>query len=191
MLDWLRTGDAALDESRWIVLDIEATGRDATRDRLIAIAAIALRIDGANARIAFADSFDAVLPNDADFAALDAFADWVGRSPLLAFHASFVRTLLDRAFDAAFGHRLPAPSLDVEHLAEVLHPEVAARSLDEWMAHFGIVCALRHDAAADALATAELLLKLWPDVVRSEPEPRFAAVAKLAAQRRWTRLIKR
>ena len=34
------------------------------------------------------------------------------------------------------------------------------RSLDDWLAAFGIECTIRHNAAADALATAELLLRL-------------------------------
>lgn len=52
--------------------------------------------------------------------------------------------------------------LDLEPLAAVLLAEVKAHALDDWMQHFGIRCAKRHNAAADALVTAELLLHLWP-----------------------------
>ena len=75
--------------------------------------------------------------------------------------------------------------MDLEPLAEVLHPEVKAKSLDEWMAKFNIRCAVRHQAAADTLATAELLLKLWPALLRQCPQPAFARLADLAASRRW------
>ena len=34
------------------------------------------------------------------------------------------------------------------------------RSLDDWLEAFGIECTIRHNAAADALAAAELLLRL-------------------------------
>ena len=44
-------------------------------------------------------------------------------------------------------------------IAAVLRPGVAARTLDDWLAACGIRCARRHQAAADALATAELLLQ--------------------------------
>ena len=67
----------------------------------------------------------------------------------------------------------------------MLHPQRKVRSLDAWMAHFGITCAVRHQAAADTLATAELLLALWPAACRALPRPDFKAVAALAAQRRW------
>lgn len=202
----LRRGPA-LDDARWIVLDVESSGLDASRDRLLAIAALAVRVDGARAAIALGDSFEIVLRSESattDKAnilvhgigvgaqragvepaeALAAFERYVGASPLVAFHAAFDRTLIERGFDA-LGRRLANPWLDIAPLAEVLHPQVGARSLDEWMQHFGIVCAVRHQAAADTLATAELLLKLWPALLRELPRPRFGAVARLAASRRW------
>lgn len=201
---------AAVDDARWIVVDVESSGLDASRDRLLAIAALALRIDGRRAAIALGDSFEIVLHSEAatpDKAnilmhgigvgaqragvepaeALAAFERYVGNSPLLAFHAAFNQTLIERGFEAALGRRFANSWLDIAPLAEVLHPQVAARSLDEWMQHFGIVCAQRHQAAADTLATAELLLRLWPALLKELRQPRFAAAARLAAQRRWVR----
>jgi DNA polymerase-3 subunit epsilon len=207
LLDMLRRGPA-VDDARWVVLDVESSGLDASRDRLLAIAALAVRVDGRRAAIALGDSFEIVLrsesatPDKANILvhgigvgaqragvdpaeALAAFERWIGASPLLAFHAAFDQTLIGRGFGAALGRRLPNPWLDIAPLAELLHPQVAARSLDEWMQHFGIVCAQRHQAAADTLATAELLLRLWPALLKELPQPRFAAAARLAAQRRW------
>lgn len=202
----------AIDGSRWVVLDVEASGLDASRDRLLAIAAVAVRFDdGARPAVALGDSFEVVLRQRdgqavADKAnillhgigvgaqragveprqALQAFAAYAGRSPLVGFHVFFDRTLIERGFVAEGLARLASPWLDLEPLAAVLHPEVKARALDEWMAHFGIRCAVRHQAAADTLATAELLLKLWPAMQRQVPAaPDFAAAARLAAQRRW------
>jgi DNA polymerase-3 subunit epsilon len=51
------------------------------------------------------------------------------------------------------------------------------------MAHFGIVCAARHQASADALATAELMLRLWPRLVAEGGG--WSDLVRLAAQRRW------
>ncbi len=69
----------------------------------------------------------------------------------------------------------------------MLHPEVRARALDDWLAHFGIRCAQRHQAAADTLATAELLLRLWPRLRAQLPVLDIRAASKLASLERWLR----
>ncbi|HEY6513927.1 MAG TPA: 3'-5' exonuclease [Burkholderiaceae bacterium] len=209
---WLRArhDSPAVDDTRWIVLDVEASGLDASRDRLLAIAALAVAVDDRQRpRIALADSFEVVLAQPADTApdkanillhgigvgaqsagvaataALQAFTRFVARSPLVAFHAAFDRTLIERGIGAAGLPRLANPWLDLEPLAAVLHPQVRARALDDWLAHFRIPCARRHQAAADTLATAELLLHLWPTLASQVGTPRIAAVRALAASRRW------
>jgi DNA polymerase III subunit epsilon len=193
-----------------LVLDVESSGLDVRRDRLLAIAAVAVRTDGARPAIDLGDSFELVLrqpeaespPDKANIllhgigvgsqragqdrvTALQAFARFAGTSPLLAFHAAFDRGMIERALRAEQLPPLPNPWLDIEPLAAVLHPQVLARSLDEWMAHFDIRCPVRHQAAADTLATAELLLRLWPALRAELKPPGFAATAALAAQRRW------
>ena len=195
---------------RWVVLDVESSGLDVRRDRLLAIAAIAVRVQGQRPSIELADSFELVLQQPEDSAAPDrqnillhgigvgaqragveraaalrAFLDFVGNSPLIAFHAAFDRSLLERACRleglAVPGYRW----LDLEPLAAVLRPEIKARSLDDWMQALGIVCPQRHQAAADTLASAELLLMLWPALRAELPAPDFRAVVALAARRRW------
>jgi DNA polymerase-3 subunit epsilon len=215
MLDSLRRWLAPRPEpdgGRWVVLDVESSGLDTRHDRLLAIAAVAVRhAEGAAPRIVLGDSFEVVLRHDdgspaqadkanillhgigvgaqregmAPDAALAAFERYVGTSPLIAFHAAFDRAMIDRACDRQQRRRLPNPWLDLEPVAAVLHPELRARALDEWLAHFGIECAVRHQAAADTLATAELLLKLWPAVRRQVRSPGVGALLDLAAQRRW------
>lgn len=202
--------DRAADGGRWVVLDVESSGLDPRRDRLLAIAAVAVHIDTPRPRIALGDSFEVVLRQDdtrvapdkanillhgvgvgaqrsgvAPASALHALAEFVRDAPLLAFHAAFDRAMIGRAMRAERGRVLPNPWLDIEPLAAVLHPKAQARSLDEWMAHLGIHCMVRHQAAADTLATAELLLRLWPALCAQLPQPTFGAVAALAAQRRW------
>ena len=114
-----------------------------------------------------------------------AFEHWVGDSPLLGFHVAFDEALIQRAMRAALGRVLANPWIDIADVARVVRPDVAGRSLDEWMDALGVRCALRHQAAADTLATAELLLKLWPQVLAQRQGDDWRALARLASQRRW------
>jgi DNA polymerase-3 subunit epsilon len=104
---------------------------------------------------------------------------------LLAFHAPFDRTMIERACRLEGLPVPPNPWLDLEPLAGALMPQVRARSLDEWMAELGIVCAARHEAAADTMATAELLQRLAPRLSVEIGRGGFAAAQRLAHNRRW------
>ncbi|HRI17658.1 MAG TPA: 3'-5' exonuclease [Burkholderiaceae bacterium] len=198
---------------RWVVLDVEASGLDARRDRLLAIAAVALHFDidapeGSAPRIALGDSFEVVLRQPevaADKAnilihgigvgaqrqglepsqALEGFAHWLGDAPLVAFHSAFDETLIQRHVQAVLGRRLANPWLDLAPVAAAVVPGVKARALDDWLEHFAIPCAVRHQAAADTLATAELLLRLWPAIRLQCRGGDFGELAALAAQGRW------
>jgi DNA polymerase-3 subunit epsilon len=206
---WFATAPA-INQRRWVVLDVESSGLDAHHDRLLALAAIAVHFEASVPRINLGDSFEVVLRQPLSALAPDkgnillhgigvgaqqggtepalamaAFEAWVGDSPLLAFHAAFDQTMIERACRSVLGKCLPNPWLDLEPLAAVLFPEVRARALDEWLAHFRIECAQRHQAAADTLATAELMLKLWPALRRELPLARFEDVVALAKLRRW------
>lgn len=199
-----RGGDA----SRWLVLDVESSGLDPTRDRLLAIAAVAVQADGARLVVRPGDSFEVVLrqpdvaPDKANIlvhgigvaaqragvepaAALQAFVDFAGDAPLVAFHAAFDRALIERALRAVLGRKLPNAWLDLADLAPVLRPDLKAKALDEWLAAYGLTVAVRHQAAADTLATAELFQKLWPLARAQGADARFASVSKIAAARRW------
>jgi DNA polymerase-3 subunit epsilon len=207
-------GAATRQPERWIVLDVESTGLDMRRDHLLAIAAVAVHVGQPGPdRIVLADSFDVVLQHDAGASAPDrqnillhgigvgrqrsgmprdqalaAFEDWAAGAPLIAFHAAFDRAMIDRARHAVGLAALTNPWLDLEPLAAVLRPDVKARSLDEWMAAVGLQCSQRHQAAADTLVTAELLLQVMPQLRRelgSRAGMAFADVQRLAAQRRW------
>lgn len=122
---------------------------------------------------------------------LRAFARWVNGAPLFGFHAAFDRRLLQRALGAAAPEAaLPGPWIDIEPLAAVMHPGTPRGALDDWLARFGIHCETRHDAAADTLATAELLLQLWPKLAAELGPGRVQrgtvhALVKLDAARRW------
>jgi DNA polymerase-3 subunit epsilon len=50
----------------------------------------------------------------------------------------------------------------IELLANITGVNPRIKLFNEWLSHFGIECAIRHQAAADTFATAELLMRLWP-----------------------------
>jgi DNA polymerase III subunit epsilon len=214
---WWRRVEPAARSQRWVVVDVETTGLDARRDRLLAIAAVAVHIEADRASIVLADSFEVVLRHEAGEAgdageadeanillhgigvgaqragepprqALLAFQRYVAGSPLLGFHVAFDRTVIERHAQLLGSASPGARWIDIEPIAAVLRPEIRARSLDEWMAALGIHCAARHQAAADTLATAELLLKLWPALQHAEPAAARGdarAAQRLADSRRW------
>lgn len=205
-----QAGTAA--QARWIVLDAESTGLDPRHDRLLSLAAVAVRFEAGRPRIALDDSFEVVLQDEGAAAAqapdrhnillhgiglgaraqgaaraeaLRGFARWAGPAPRLGFHVEFDRLLLASASRQA-GVAMPrAAWLDLASLAAAAHPQVQARALDEWLAHFGLACTARHDAAGDALCTAELLLRMWPGLQRAGVRD-FRSAHALSRSGRWT-----
>lgn len=141
-------------------------------------------------RLGFHVEFDRALIERAERRHLGAggVADRRARSARGGLFGTFGRfgPLASLASLASFGREPPPLWLDIEALAVVAYPEVKARALDEWLAHFEIPCLERHQAIADALATAELLLRLWPRLVR-EGATDAASLVRLAAARRWLR----
>jgi DNA polymerase-3 subunit epsilon len=218
---WRGTPPAAdIDEARWVVADVESSGLDPARDRLLAIAAVAVHFDDAarpggagrlpRPRIVLGDSLELRLrqpeaaldrPDKVNILvhgigvgaqrsgtepgeALAAWARFIGRSPLVGFHSDFDRRLIDSAGRRQGGSRSTHPWLDLEPLAAVLHDDPRHHPLDHWLQQQGIACLARHQAAADALATAELLLTLWP-AVRRRCDGRFRSVEDLARGHRF------
>lgn len=182
--------------ARWVVVDLETSGLNPRRDRLLAIGAVALR----DARVVVGDSFEMLvrpriaserqnilihgIGAEAQLLAADAavacerFGHYIGDCPLAAFHAPFDQMVMLRAMRESVGIRLSNPWLDIADLAPALLPGVGARSLDEWLGHFGIVSGRRHQASSDALATAALFACLLARV--PPPERSVAGLAAIA-----------
>jgi DNA polymerase-3 subunit epsilon len=174
-------GECSLREQRWVVVDVETTGLNLNRDLVLSIGAVVIE-DGA---IDFSQQFERTLQRngqklspsvlihglgpsaiaagcDPAQALLD-FMEFVGDSPLLAFHAPFDQHMLGRALKDSLGYRLQHPFLDVADMAPLLCPQANIREagLDDWIGWFKLQVGERHHAAADALATAELALILF------------------------------
>jgi DNA polymerase III subunit epsilon len=166
-----------LAHQRLIVLDVETSGLSPRTDQLIAIGAVGVH----GGLVRFDDSFYAVLRQDKPSTtanilvhgidgttqtsapdpahALIGFLSYAGKAPLVAFHAEFDRVFIARSMREILGIATANVWIDLADLAPALHPEHAARAhaLDDWTRLFGIENHARHDALADALATAQLL----------------------------------
>jgi DNA polymerase-3 subunit epsilon len=205
LLRWFGRRPRAEPVGRWVVVDTETAGLDPDRDPLLAIGGVAVDDEG----IRIDDSFEIVLRSAAAGdaanivvhgighaaqaagtpapAALTAFAEWAGESPRVAFHADFDRAALRNAYALAGVPAANGRWLDLAPLAAALAPDADAkrgRSLDDWLDAFGIECPLRHNAAADALASAELLLRLRAMAAR-QGRIGFDALVRTARQQKW------
>ena len=200
-----RSGSGRIPAGRWVVVDTETSGLDPETDRLLGIGAVAVDDDGVQP----GDSFEVVVGGApaGDAAnivvhgighgaqrdgmpgpeALAAFRAWVADAPLVGFHADFDRAVLRNAYAGAGMPADDRPWLDLAPLAAALMPQAArygGHSLDDWLAVFGIECTIRHNAAADALATAELLLRLRAMAVKQGARG-FGGLVKIARQQKW------
>lgn len=161
-----------------MVLDVETTGLNLVSDTLISIGAVAV----VNGRIALGDSFSVILQqrtssrkenilvhgisgseqregvSPAD--GLLAFLEYLGKDPLVAFHVAFDETMIRRAMRQYLGFSFKHPWLDLAYVMPALYPDLmhSHRALDDWSGHFDLYNENRHNAVADALVTAQLLL---------------------------------
>ena len=165
----------------FVAVDLETTGLNLNRDQVLSIGAVVIE-DGA---VDFSQLFErtlhraetklspsvlihglgpsAIAAGSDPVQALLEFMEFVGDSPLLAFHARFDQHMLGRALKDSLGYRLAHPFLDVAEIAPMLCPQAPIRDagLDDWIEYFNLQVGERHHASADALATAELMLILF------------------------------
>jgi len=194
----------AFDATRYVVVDVETTGLDLVRDKLIAIGACAVE----NGEVVMADSFEIVLRQDQVSAkdnilihgiggeaqrdgldpaeALVRFLDFLGKSPLVAFHVTFDQTMIRKAVKEYLGFEFKHPWLDLAYVMPGLLPEYARRyrALDDWSGYFQISNFARHSALADALATAQLLLCALP-LAQAKHSTCYRNLQDLEKAQRW------
>jgi len=197
-------GVCTLREQRWVVLDLETSGLNPNRDQVLSIGAVAIE-DGA---IDFAQQFERTLQRPLlktnasvlihglgpsalaagcePAEALQDLLDFIGDSPVLAFHAPFDQRMLARALKESLGYRLQSPFLDVAELAPMLNPDTVLREagLDDWVARFGLQVEERHHASADAQVTAELVLILFSQARRQQLDSPLQLEQRLRGWRR-------
>jgi DNA polymerase-3 subunit epsilon len=169
-----------LNEASFVIVDVETSGLDPRRDRLLAIGACELqsgRLLAGNGfeRIVFQEEtsekenilIHGIAPGEqaagiAPEQALLDFLEYAGKQVLVAYHAAFDQTVIDRATREVLGTRAPNRWLDLADLAPALYPEARLphASLDDWLYRFDIQVRARHRAVDDVLATGELMLIL-------------------------------
>lgn len=181
LADWQRLPAADLNavhgRCRYVVVDVETSGLNMRTDRLISIGAVAL-VDG---RIDFADAFAVILRQERvsprenilihgiggsaqsegvdPASALLAFLGYIGKAPLVAYHAFFDRAMIEKAMQQYLGVELAQTWIDLAWVLPSLFPEQreARAALDDWLKLFSIENIMRHNAVSDAYATAKLL----------------------------------
>ena len=200
--------DASLphQRSRYVVADVESSGLNLQKDRLISIGAVAV----VNGVIDFNDAFEVVLRQDnvstnanilihgiggsaqrdgMDPAeALIAFLGYVGKSPLVAYHALFDQTMIANAMNEHLGLKFDQPWIDLAWVMPDIFRETIAEQvdLDDWLALFSIENIQRHNAVSDAFATAKLLqVAIARGAQRNALSP--AGFMQIEKSRRWMR----
>ena len=190
---------------RFVVADVETTGLNPFSDQLISIGAVEVVDD----RIILNSGFEVVfrqlqasananilvhgidgttqLEGLEPAAATLQFLDFVRNAPLVGFHADFDRLMIDRAAGAAVGRTPFNAWLDLAYLAPAVMPQPDRKmplSFDQWMEKFGITNFARHNALADALATAQLLQVVLAHA-REQGISTLGGLIKLEQNQRW------
>ncbi|MDE2584487.1 MAG: 3'-5' exonuclease [Betaproteobacteria bacterium] len=192
--------------TRYVVVDVESSGLHMVKDRLISIGAVAV-VDGL---IDFNDAFEVILRQDqvSDTAnillhgiggsaqregvepadALLAFLAYVGKQPLVAYHALFDHTMIARAMQKYLGYKFEQKWLDLAWvLPELFQNRIDSQvALDNWLDLFGIENIQRHNAVSDCYATAKLLqVAMAAGAKRNAESP--ARLMEIEHMRRWLR----
>jgi DNA polymerase-3 subunit epsilon len=176
------TATTRLAELPALALDTETTGLDPLRDRIVSLGAVRLqgaellrsevvdllinpgrKIPGASTAIhGISEQMVLNAPSYAEVApTIMAVLKGIA---LIGHHAVFDLAVLRRASTAIGIDWQDPPWLDTALLYSALHPEAREFDLDAVALQVGVTVNGRHTALGDALATAEIYLKLLPDL---------------------------
>lgn len=166
--------------TRLVVVDLETSGLNTLRDKVLSIGAVVIEqgmvdmgtqyectLYRANHKVTESILIHGIAPSEVALGmapqdALLDFMEFAGECVFLAFHAGFDQRMLAKSLRQDLGYRLQHKFLDVAEMAPMLCPdaEVGRGGLDDWQSYFALSNTERHNAAADALATAEIMLIL-------------------------------
>jgi DNA polymerase-3 subunit epsilon len=211
MLTWWQKWTRQPVPDRWCVIDAETGGLDSSQDEMISLAGVAVRLQDQELHLYPYDSIEVSLRpqhltshdnilvhgigrgeqrlGQDPVQALQQFLDWVKDAPLIGFHSAFDRAFIEKT---ALRHGLKLPRiewLDLAELAPAVCSQPNLRSLDDWLQHFEIPVEQRHSAAADAYATALLLLRVG-QAARHQGELGFYSLRHAARSARHLGLLR-
>ncbi len=196
-------GRSVLDGLSYVVVDVETTGtRHWGDDRVTEVAAIVVR-DGRVERrwetlvnpqrsippmitSLTSISWDMVKSAPLFADVCDDLLDLLSGNVFVAHNANFDWRFLAAEVQRATGRRLAGRRLCTVRLARRLLPQLRSRKLDALAYYYGIEITARHRAGGDAVATAQILLRLlaaardrecctWDDLQLLMRAPRRAA----------------
>lgn len=160
-----------------VSLDLETTGLDPITDRILRLAAVPVR----GSRVVLSERFERwvaperdfdidsirhhrILPEDVAAAEVETavvreFLHWLGPRPLLGYCIDFDVAMLNRSVRGITGFSLPNPRIDVAALDFAYQQRsrfeaAQRRNLDAILVETDVPIMRRHDALADAVATA-------------------------------------
>lgn len=172
-----------IEETRFVVLDTETTGFDYDNDRILCIGALILQ----NGKIAVSESFEVypeqehydkstaqihgilkafVVKRPSELETLQLFLEFLGDSIIIAHHATFDVTMINKALERNGLPELTNPKLDTALLYKrtLIKSHLFERkdhySLDDLADKFDISKKDRHTALGDAYITAIAFLKI-------------------------------
>ncbi|MCF8033095.1 MAG: 3'-5' exonuclease [Desulfarculaceae bacterium] len=186
-----KDGKAPAMDQRYVVVDLETTGLDHTKDRVVSVGAF--RVVGGRIRLGEVFSelanpgrgipvesikVHGITPDNIRNArpAWEVFREfllYLGGDIVVAHHARFDLFFLNRVMRAQYGMRMQNLVVDTVLMCRAIHIEPdpygqkkgAKRcSLDVLAARYGLEVPERHTALGDALATAMILQRLLPDM---------------------------
>jgi DNA polymerase-3 subunit epsilon len=184
-------------EMRYVILDLETTGLDLSRDEVVSLSAVSL-VDG---RILLGDVFNSlvnpgreipsatikihgIVPSMVDQAptfdeVFDQFLRYLGTGILVGYHVGFDLNFLNNSMKRKYGIHLQNMVLDVMYMCnKVIFPahirNYALRlkrnqGLDAMAEYFGIQIPERHTSFGDALATAMIFQRILAELEKRGP----------------------
>jgi DNA polymerase-3 subunit epsilon len=195
-MKWLRR--TPLGGVRWVVVDCETSGLDASRDRLLSVGSVIVSAG----RINLGEAFDAIVRQEAPSRTENILVHGIGgdaqcagrpRAEVISELQAFIKDCVPVGFHAAFDaailrrHGLDVGQrwLDLAQLAAALFPQRRVDdALDAWLAQFGIPPLGRHTAIGDAFSTAQLLLVLLAQATRQRLDT-LEALMRTQRAARW------
>lgn len=196
---------------RFVVTDVETTGLRPNRDQLISIGAVLVE----RGTVCLSESFEAIFrqtqaSDNANILihgidgttqtsglphaeAMLEFLDYAGAAPLVGYHSDFDQAMINRAARAAISSVPVNAWLDLACLAPAVFNSASTkrlRSLDDWLQWFGIHNHARHNALADALATAQLLQVVLAQAM-ADGAHTLGDLIKIEQDQRWLRQANR